>query len=84
MLKKEQEETLAGLERLSAKESTTEKLFGSMLAVVLVIVIVIAIGVHVIPYLVRSWKCEQMPSPKTRTEHTVCDFQGSYGSEDLK
>jgi hypothetical protein len=84
MLKKEQEETLDALERLYAKESTMEKLFGSMWAVVLVIVIVIAIGFHVIPYLVRSWKCEQTPSPKTKTEHTVCDFQGSYGSGDFK
>jgi hypothetical protein len=84
MSKKEQDETLAGLERLSAKESMMGKLFESMWAVVLVIVIVIATGVHVIPYLVRSWKCEQTPSPKTKTEHTVCDFQGSYGSGDLK
>ncbi len=84
MLKKEQEETLDGLERLYAKESTMRKLFESMLAVVLAIVIVIVIGVHVIPYLVRSWKCEQMPSPKIKTAHTVCGFQGSYGSGDLK
>ena len=84
MLKKEQDETMAGLERLYAKESTTEKLFGSTLAVVLAIVIVTVIGLHVIPYLVRSWKCEQMPLPKTKTAHTVCGFQGSYGSEDLK
>jgi hypothetical protein len=84
MLKKEQEETLAGLERLSAKESTMGKLFESMLAVVLVIVIAILIGLHVIPYLARSWKCEQTQSLKTKTVHTVCDFQGSYGSEDSK
>ena len=82
--KKEQEETLDGLERLYAKESMTAKLFGSMLAVVLAIVIAIFFGLHAIPYLVRSWKCEQMPSPKTKTEHTVCDFQGSYGSVDSK
>ena len=84
MLKKEQEETLAGLERLYAKESTMGKLFASTLAVVLVIVIVIFIGLHAIPYLVRSWKCEQTQLPKTKTEATVCDFHGSYGSGDLK
>ena len=69
MSKKEQDEILDGLERLYAKESMTEKLFRSMLAVVLVIVIVITIGFHVIPYLVRSWKCEQMPRvPRARAQ----------------
>ena len=84
MSKKEQDETLAGLERLCARESTMEKLFRSTWVVALVTVIVILFGVHVIPYMVRSWKCEQMQSPKTKTEHTVCDFQGSYGSVDSK
>jgi len=84
MSKKEQDETLDGLERLYAKESTMEKLSKSMWAVGLVIVIAIFFGLHAIPYLARSWKCEQMPSPKTKTEHTVCDFQGSYGSVDSK
>jgi hypothetical protein len=84
MLKKAQEKILDDLERLYAKESMTEKIFKSMWAVVLAIVIVTFIGFHAIPYLVRSWKCEQTPSPKTKTAHTVCDFHGSYGSEDLK
>ena len=84
MLKKEQEEMLDGLERLYAKESMTENLFRSTWVVVLAIVIVTFIGLHAIPYLVRSWKCEQMLSPKTKTVHTVCGFQGSYDSEDSK
>jgi hypothetical protein len=84
MSKKEQEETLDGLERLYAKESTMEKLSKSTWVVGLVTVIAIFFGLHAIPYLARSWKCEQTLSHKTKTEHTVCDFQGSYGSGDLK
>ena len=80
MLKKEQEKTLAGLARLSAKEPMTARLYGSMWAVALLTVIVIVCGVHAVVYLDKSSKCEQMLLLKTKMGLTASGSPDSYDS----
>ena len=82
MLKKEQEKTLDGLARLSAKAPTTARLYGSMWAVVLLTATAILFGVHAVMYLDKSLKCEQMLLLKTKMGLTASGSLDSYDSAD--
>ena len=83
MLKKEQEKTLAGLARLSAKAPMTARIYESMWAVVLLTVIVTVFGVHAVMYLDKSLKCEQMLLLKTKMGLTASGSPDSYDSVGL-